>query len=66
MLDFGAVSVEWGTLIIQLLIFILFPALFLAGCIGIVRSRSQAKQTQIQELEKRIEVLEKEAKRPKP
>ncbi|GIO05018.1 hypothetical protein J31TS6_10460 [Brevibacillus reuszeri] len=66
MLDFGAVSIEWHTLIMQLLIFILFPVLLVLGCIGIVRSRSKSKQSHIEELEKRIEALEKETKRPKP
>lgn len=66
MLDFGAVSIEWHTLIMQLLIFILFPVLLVLGCIGIVRSRSKSKQSHIEELEKRIEALEKETKRHKP
>ena len=66
MLDFGAVSIEWHTMIMQLLIFILFPVLLVLGCIGIVRSRSKSKQSHIEELEKRIEALEKETKRPKP
>ena len=66
MLDFGAVSIEWHTMIMQLLIFILFPVLLVLGCIGIVRSRSKTKQSHIEELEKRIEALEKETKRPKP
>jgi len=66
MLDFGSVSIEWHTMIMQLLIFILFPVLLVLGCIGIVRSRSKTKQSHIEELEKRIEALEKEAKRPKP
>ncbi|WP_289135513.1 hypothetical protein [uncultured Brevibacillus sp.] len=46
--------------------FILFPVLLVLGCIGIVRSRSKTKQSHIEELEKRIEALEKETKRPKP
>lgn len=66
MLDFGSVSIEWHTMIMQLLIFILFPVLLVLGCIGIVRSRSKTKQSHIEELEKRIEALEKETKRPKP
>lgn len=66
MLDFGAVSIEWHTLIMQLLIFILFPVLLVLGCIGIFRSRLKSKQSHIEELEKRIEALEKETKRSKP
>ncbi|MFP3389101.1 hypothetical protein [Brevibacillus sp. SIMBA_040] len=66
MLDFGGISIEWHTMIMQLLIFILFPILLVLGCIGIVRSRSKSKQSHIEDLEKRIEALEKETKRPKP
>ncbi|WP_419877544.1 hypothetical protein [Brevibacillus centrosporus] len=65
MLDFGAVSIEWKTVIFQLFAFILFPTLLLAGFIGIILNRSRSKRRTIEELEKRIEALENEQKRPK-
>lgn len=65
MLDFGAVSIEWKTIIFQLFAFFLFPTLLLAGCIGIILNRSRSKRRTIEQLEKRIEVLENEQKRPK-
>lgn len=65
MLDFGSVAIEWKTIIFQLFAFFLFPLLLLAGCIGIIVNRSRSKRHTIAELEKRIEALEKENKRPK-
>lgn len=63
MLDFGAVAIEWKTIVFQLFIFLLFPILLVAGCLGIFRSRNNEKQTRIRDLEKRIEALEKENNR---
>ncbi|MGG1663291.1 hypothetical protein [Brevibacillus sp. NRS-1366] len=65
MLDFGAVSIEWKTIVFQLFVFLLFPVLLVAGCLGIVRSRYNEKQTRIRDLEKRIEALERERNDPK-
>lgn len=63
MLDFGAVAIEWKTILFQLFVFLLFPTLLVAGCIGIVRSRNNERQSRIRDLEKRVEALEKENSR---
>ncbi|MCM3141712.1 hypothetical protein [Brevibacillus sp. MER 51] len=64
MLEFGAVSLEWGTLLIQLFVFLMPLALFIACCIFIVK-RTGTKQKAFDELEKRVAALEQERKRPK-
>ncbi|WP_188067759.1 hypothetical protein [Brevibacillus brevis] len=63
MLDFGAVSIEWGTLLFQLFVFLMPFALVIACCLFIVK-RTATKQKAIDELEKRVAALEQERKRP--
>ena len=63
MLDFGAVAIEWKTILFQLFVFLLFPTLLVAGWIWIVKSRKNERQTRIRDLEKRVEALEKENSR---
>ncbi|NRS48300.1 hypothetical protein [Brevibacillus sp. HB2.2] len=63
MLDFGAVSIEWGTLLFQLFVFLLPFALIIACCLFIVK-RTTTNQKAIDELEKRVAALEQERKRP--
>ncbi|KMZ41723.1 MULTISPECIES: hypothetical protein [Bacillales] len=63
MLDFGAVSIEWSTLLFQLFVFLIPLALFIACCLFIVK-RIATKQKAIDELEKRVAALEQERKRP--
>ncbi|NRR20601.1 hypothetical protein [Brevibacillus sp. MS2.2] len=64
MIEFGAVSIEWGTVLIQLVILFLPIALVIACCLFIVK-RKAIKQKAIDELEKRVAALEQERKRPK-
>ncbi|MFF0827257.1 hypothetical protein ACFYU8_10295 [Brevibacillus sp. NPDC003359] len=64
MVEFGAVSIEWGTVLIQLVMLVLPLALVIACCLFIVR-RTATKQKAIDELEKRVAALEQEIKRPK-
>lgn len=59
MLDFGAVSIEWGTLIFQL-VFFLLPIILVIVCILKVTNQSKARQHAIEALEKRVEALEQE------
>ncbi|MED1783584.1 hypothetical protein P4V43_17340 [Brevibacillus fortis] len=64
MVEFGAVSLEWGTVLIQLFIFLMPLVLVVACCLFIVK-RTTTKQKAIDELEKRVAALEQEIKRPK-
>ncbi|MED1917119.1 hypothetical protein P4V64_17515 [Bacillus thuringiensis] len=64
MLEFGAVSIEWGTVLFQLVTLVLPLALVIACCLFIVK-RTATKQKAIEELEKRVAALEQEIKRPK-
>ncbi|WP_238933611.1 hypothetical protein [Brevibacillus choshinensis] len=70
MLDFGAVSLEWGTMITQMLIFTLLAGMLLVPILLVVEmsrrksSRNQWKKS-METLEKRIEALEKERNLPK-
>lgn len=64
MIEFGAVSIEWGTVLFQLVILFLPIALVIACCLFIVK-RTAIKQKAIDELEKRVAALEQEKKRPK-
>lgn len=64
MLEFGAVSIEWGTVLFQLVILLLPLALVIACCLFIVK-RTATKQKAFDELEKRVAALEQERKRPK-
>ncbi|NTU20790.1 hypothetical protein HPY28_10730 [Brevibacillus sp. HB1.2] len=64
MLEFGAVSIEWVTVLFQLFIFFMPIALVIACCLFIVK-RTATKQKAIDELEKRVATLEQEIKRPK-
>lgn len=71
MLDFGAVSIEWGTLVFPLFIFVLFfgflaaVILLIAECTRRMGSRNKGNQQAMKALEKRIEALEKERNDPK-
>ncbi|WP_301171084.1 hypothetical protein [Brevibacillus nitrificans] len=65
MLDFGAVSIEWGTLIFQL-IFFLLPLILAIVSIFKVTNQSKARQHAIEALEKRVEALEQELRSKKP
>ncbi|GED32341.1 hypothetical protein P9G84_19170 [Brevibacillus centrosporus] len=65
MLDFGAVSLEWGTLIIQL-IFFLLPTILVIMAIRKVTNQSKVRQHAIEALEKRVEALEQELRSKKP
>ncbi|MFC8687799.1 hypothetical protein [Brevibacillus porteri] len=64
MVEFGAVSIEWGTVLIQLAVLVLPLALVIACGLFIVK-RTATKQKAIDELEKRVAALEQEIKRPK-
>ncbi|MGG4439220.1 hypothetical protein [Brevibacillus fortis] len=64
MVEFGSVSLEWGTVLIQLFIFLMPLVLVVACCLFIVK-RTTTKQKTIDELEKRVAALEQEIKRPK-
>ncbi|QDS35027.1 DUF1192 domain-containing protein [Brevibacillus brevis] len=64
MVEFGAVSIEWGTVLFQLVMLVLPLALVIACCLFIVK-RTATKQKAIDELEKRVAALEQEIKRPK-
>ncbi|WNC16782.1 hypothetical protein [Brevibacillus brevis] len=59
MLDFGAVSIEWGTLLFQLFSFILFPIVLLLGFLKILSSRFHLRRQTIRELEDRVKAFEK-------
>ncbi|MGO0061927.1 hypothetical protein ACTID9_18175 [Brevibacillus fluminis] len=61
MLDLGAVSIEWGTLLFQLITFLILLGLPV-GLILYLIARSNRKQKTIAELERRIERLEQEVK----
>lgn len=61
MLDLGAVSIEWGTLLFQLVTFLILLGLPV-GLILYLIARSNRKQKTIAELERRIERLEQEVK----
>ncbi|MED4754092.1 hypothetical protein [Brevibacillus choshinensis] len=71
MLDFGAVSIEWGTLAVQLLFFLMFfgfliaVILLIVECTKRVGSRNKWNQQSIKALEKRVAALEEERDRPK-
>ncbi|NRS16745.1 hypothetical protein HP398_09885 [Brevibacillus sp. HB1.4B] len=64
MVEFGAVSIEWRTVLFQLVMLLLPLALVIACCLFIVK-RTATKQKAIDELEKRVATLEQEIKRPK-
>ncbi|WP_429842788.1 hypothetical protein [Brevibacillus sp. FIR094] len=64
MVEFGAVSIEWGTVLFQLVMLLLPLALVIVCCLFIVK-RTSTKQKAIDELEKRVTALEQEIKRPK-
>lgn len=59
-MDFGAVSIEWGTLLIQLILF-LAPLVF--ALLLIRRVFKRGYQSKIRELEQRIEQLERDRSR---
>ncbi|MED1952483.1 hypothetical protein [Brevibacillus centrosporus] len=65
MLDFGAVSIEWRTLIFQL-IFFLLPLILAIVSIFKVTNQSKAKQHAIEVLEKRVEALEQVLRSKRP
>ncbi|GEC92287.1 hypothetical protein [Brevibacillus brevis] len=64
MVEFGAVSIEWGTVLIRFFIFFMPLALVIACCLFILK-RTATKQKAIDELEKRVAALEQQIKRPK-
>ncbi|MGG4445838.1 hypothetical protein ABEX29_19470 [Brevibacillus porteri] len=64
MVEFGTVSIEWRTVLFQLVMLLLPLALVIACCLFIVK-RTATKQKAIDELEKRVATLEQEIKRPK-
>ncbi|MFS0554491.1 hypothetical protein [Brevibacillus sp. 179-C9.3 HS] len=64
MVEFGAVSIEWGTVLLQFFIFMMPLALVVACCLYIVK-RNDTRQKAIDELEKRVAALEQEIKRPR-
>lgn len=62
MLEFGTVSIEWKTIIIQLLLLIIPFLIILLSLIGLVktiRAKHHSHSDKLLELERRIEQLEK-------
>ncbi|MET3288292.1 UNVERIFIED_CONTAM: large-conductance mechanosensitive channel [Brevibacillus sp. OAP136] len=64
MIDFGVVSIEWGTLLFQLMTFLILLGLPV-GLIVYLITRSNRKKKTMAELERRIEQLEQEVKQNK-
>ncbi|RNB91267.1 hypothetical protein EDM56_06715 [Brevibacillus fluminis] len=64
MIDFGVVSIEWGTLLFQLMTFLILLGLPV-GLIIYLFARSNRKKKTMVELERRIEQLEQEVKQNK-
>ncbi len=56
-MDMGAVSLEWGTLIFQLVILLFIAAVIILPVVFLIKWNRRSK---IRELERRIEALEKE------
>ncbi|HJV47368.1 MAG TPA: hypothetical protein VJ824_16750 [Bacillota bacterium] len=58
MISFGAVAIDWGNMVFQLLCFLMFLALPIIVAIFFYRKSSKRKNNKIAELEQRIQHLE--------
>lgn len=58
MLDFGSVRIEYGTMLFQLFIFAI-PVAVILTIVLLIRSKSGEKLKKIEELEQRVEQLER-------